>query len=198
MLPVKLVKALLQVTKGLKDSGKPVLGLIEAQNGVVTATDGHRLINIEDPDCGNGYYSYDSVTKAVKIAGVDKLKEMNISSAMMEIPEWQYPNWEQIVPTNLDECHKVAFRAEYLKEMCEIAIASGSPIIEMHIPKYKKNSDGVLHDHCTSAVMCFWKVGELVGRGLLMPVEIRDGFIQWKNTLKSGKTVPKKREKVAA
>jgi hypothetical protein len=198
MLPVKLVNALLKITKGLKDSGKPVLGLIEAQDGVVTATDGHRLINIEDPDCGNGYYGHEAVTKAVKIAGVDKLKEMNISSAMMEIPEWQYPNWEQIVPTNLDGCHKVAFRAEYLKEMCEMAIASGSTNIEMHIPKYKKNSYGVLYDHCTSPVMCFWKVGDLVGRGLLMPVQIRDGFIQWKNTLKSGKTVPKKREKVAA
>jgi hypothetical protein len=198
MLPVKLVNALLKVTKGLKDSGRPVLGLIEAQNGVVTATDGHRLINIEDPDCGNGYYSYDSVTKAVKIAGVDKLKEMNISSAMMEIPEWQYPHWEQIVPTDLGGCRKVAFRAEYLKEMCEMAIASGSPIIEMHIPKYKFKYDGELHDHCTSPVMCFWKVGELVGRGLLMSVEIRNGFIQWKNTLKSGKPVPKKREKVAA
>jgi hypothetical protein len=198
MLPVKLVNALLKITKGLKESGRPVLGLIEAQNGVVTAIDGHRLINIEDPDCGNGYYSYDSVTKAVKIAGVDQLKEINISSAMMEIPEWQYPNWERLIPTNLDECRKVAFRAEYLKEMCEMAIASGSTTIEMHIPEYEKDEDGVLYDQCTSPVMCFWKVGGLVGRGLLMPVKISDGFIRWKNTLKSGKTVPKKREKVAA
>jgi hypothetical protein len=198
MLPVKLVNALLKITKGNKDSGRPVLGLIEAQDGVVTCTDRHRLINIEDPDCGNGYYGHDAVTKAVKIAGVDKLTEMNISSVMMEIPEGQYPHWEKLVPTDLDGCRKVAFRAEYLKQMCEMAIASGSPIIEMHIPKYNKNEDGVLYDHCTSAVMCFWKVGEMVGRGLLMPVEIRDGFIQWKNTLKSGKTVPKKRGKTAA
>jgi hypothetical protein len=188
MLPVKLVKALLQVTKGMKESS-PALDLIEAQNGVITCTDGYRLINIEDPDCGNGYYSHDSVTKATKIAGVDKLKDMNISSAMMEIPEWSYPNWERFMPTDLAECRKVAFNAEHLKQMCEMTISSGSSIIEIHIPKYEKD-----YDCCSSAIMCFWKVGDLVARGLLMPVYI-EKFLQWKGTLKSGKTVPKKREK---
>jgi hypothetical protein len=198
MLPIKLVNGLLKITKGMKELGKDTLGYMEAQNGIVTLTDGHRLINIEDPDCGNGYYDHAAVLKASKIATIDKLKDMNISSAEMGKPECDYPRWEQLIPTNLDDCRRVAFNATYLKEMCELAIASGDTKIEMHIPKYDTDYHGNLYDCCTTPVMCFWSVGEAIGRGLLMPIQVRDAFIKWKGLLPSGKVMPKKREKVAA
>jgi len=157
------------------------------------------MVNIEAPDEIDGLYHRKEVELAAKIATAKKT-EVVLSSLpkSTEDEAGQYPRWEQIVPTNLDNCRRVAFNPTYLKEMCELAIASGSITIEVHIPPHGKDYLNKDLEHVTSPVMCFWRVGEAIGRGLLMPVEVRDSFIKWEGLLPSGKAAPKKREKVAA
>lgn len=197
MFSVKLAKQLIKAASD--DVTKQVLNYVQVKDGVATVTDGHRMVNIEAPDEIDGLYHRKEVEVAAKVASAKKT-EVVLSSLPKTDEETtgQYPNWEQIIPTNLDECRRVAFNATYLKEMCELAIASGDTKIEMHIPKYDTDYDGNLYDCCTTPVICFWSVGEAIGRGLLMPLHMRGGFLKWKGLLPSGKAAPKKREKVAA
>lgn len=197
MFSVKLAKQLIKAASD--DPTRQVLNYVQIKDGVATVTDGHRMVNIEAPDEIDGLYHRKEVELAAKIATAKKT-EVVLSSLPKtdETEAGQYPRWEQLIPTNLDDCRRVAFNATYLKEMCELAIASGSPTIEVHIPPHGKAYDGTPHEHVTTPVMMFWRVGEAVGRGLLMPVQVRDSFIKWKGLLPSGKVMPKKREKVAA
>jgi hypothetical protein len=197
MFSVKLAKQLIKAASD--DASKQLINYVEIKDGVATVTDGHRMVNIEAPDEVDGLYHRKEVEMAAKIATAKKTEVVLSSLPKADKEVGQYPTWERIVPTNLDDCRKVAFNATYLKEMCELAIASGDHKIEIHIPKYDTDHNGNLYDQCTTPVMCFWKVGEnAIGRGLLMPIQIRDAFIKWKGLLPSGKVMPKKREKVAA
>lgn len=196
MFSVKLAKQLIKAASD--DVTKQVLNYVQVKDGVATVTDGHRLVNIEAPDAVDGLYHRKEVELAAKIATAKKT-EVVLSSLPKSTEEeaGQYPRWEQLIPS-LDNCRRVAFDPRYLKEMCELAIASGDSKIEMHIPPHTKTYDGAISDHVGSPVMVFWKVGDAIGRGLLMPLSLRDGFLKWKGLLPSGKTMPKKREKVAA
>jgi hypothetical protein len=197
MFSVKLAKALIKSASD--DATKQVLNYVQIKDGVATVTDGHRMVNIEAPDEVDGLYHRKEVEMATKIASAKKTEVVLSSLPKTDKTEaGQYPRWEQLIPS-LDGCRVVAFNATYLKEMCELAIASGDTKIEMHIPKYDTDYHGNLYDCCTTPVMMFWKVGkDAVGRGLLMPLQLRDGFLKWKGLLPSGKATPKKREKVAA
>lgn len=194
---VKLAKALI---KSAADSPtKQVLNYVQVKDGVVTVTDGHRLVNIEAPDEIDGLYHRKEVELAAKIATAKKTEV--ILSSLPKVGEeeaGQYPKWESLIPTNLDDCRRVAFDPQYLKDMCDLAIASGSTAIEIHIPPYVQSAYGEPINYCTSPVMFFWKVGTDVARGLLMPIHMGNKCIKWKGLLKSGKQAPKKREKVAA
>jgi hypothetical protein len=195
MFSVKLAKQLIKAASD--DPTRQLINYVEIKDGVATVTDGHRLVNIEAPDEIDGLYHRKEVEIAAKIASAKKT-EVVLSSLPKTDEEsvGQYPRWERLIPTNLDDCRRVAFNATYLKEMCELAIASESTTIQIHIPPHAKNED-----HVQSPVMCFWRVGDekAIGRGLLMPVQVlRDGFLKWKGLLPSGKVMPKKREKVAA
>jgi hypothetical protein len=197
MFSVKLAKQLIKAASD--DPTRQVLNYVQIKDGVATVTDGHRMVNIEAPDEIDGLYHRKEVELAAKIATAKKT-EVVLSSLPKtdETEAGQYPRWEQLIPS-LDDCRVVAFNATYLKEMCELAISSGDTKIEMHIPPHTKTYDGAISDHVGSPVMMFWKVGkDAIGRGLLMPISLRDGFLKWKGLLPSGKVMPKKREKVAA
>jgi hypothetical protein len=183
MFSPKLVKALLKITKNAV--GKEVLQHFEVKDGVTTLTDGHRMVNIQSPDEIDGLYHHDEIEVATKIATAKKT-EVVLSSLIKGEPG-QYPNWERLIPSTEDD-RKVAFSPEYLKQMCELAIASNATAIEFHIPPH---TEGIMGEaQCTKPVLCFWKVGESIARGLLMPIQMRYGFLKWE-------TSPKKAEKSA-
>jgi hypothetical protein len=203
MLSLKVVKALLSVAKPmLKVNGgtKEGLSRIHVKNGVLTVTDGHRAYQIPttEPD---GLYNCESVEYQSKMPNAKK-DGVDIAIADQSTDEF-YPSVDHIFPaTHGDEFVKIVFNAHYMKELCEMAIAGHShAFIQLNVNKdYGRSSKGIPNCTAIKPSVAYFKADEAgsVGRAILMPVQMRNGVLEWTGKAEGTAQEPAQKEAIAA
>lgn len=183
MLRTAFVKKLATIAKRHGDNFKVSIYRFAVQNGFLRYTNGHFLYETR-VDMADRSISIEEMAKGSELAKLDKKKELS----EVDLIEFKcdplnengnYPDCDRLHTLDAVNEH-IQFNARYLKDICELAIASGSDYVTLHHESLQDENTrrGRKVFTTSSPTYVTWNAGidksERYHRVLIMPVFSRD------------------------